>query len=139
MTEARDREPLLPGHAYIAPAGAHLEFFGQGSLCRRGVASPAGRSPRAVGGSTLPQRGPGGGATVAVILTGMGNDGREGIVACAKAGGRTLAESKETAVVFGMPREAAESGAVDEVVALSEMPRTISRRRRWETEPGVAA
>jgi two-component system chemotaxis response regulator CheB len=57
----------------------------------------------------------------------MGNDGRAGIEVIRAAGGRTIAESEETCVVFGMPREAAESGAVQEVVPLQEIPRVIVR------------
>jgi two-component system chemotaxis response regulator CheB len=57
----------------------------------------------------------------------MGSDGREGALAIHAAGGRTIAESEESAVVFGMPREAALSGAVDEVHALADIPAAIVR------------
>jgi two-component system chemotaxis response regulator CheB len=61
------------------------------------------------------------------VLTGMGSDGRNGIVSVREAGGHTMAESKESAVVFGMPREAAESGAVEEVLPLAEIPQALIR------------
>jgi two-component system chemotaxis response regulator CheB len=55
---------------------------------------------------------------VGVLLTGMGDDGADGMVKIRRAGGRTIAESEETAVIFGMPREAIERGGA-EVVAPS--------------------
>ncbi|OGQ90998.1 MAG: hypothetical protein A2289_00810 [Deltaproteobacteria bacterium RIFOXYA12_FULL_58_15] len=56
---------------------------------------------------------------LAILLTGMGSDGSVGIEVVRRLGGRTLAESEETAVVFGMPKEAIATGCVDEVLALS--------------------
>jgi len=55
------------------------------------------------------------------VLTGMGNDGRAGAEAIRAAGGLVLAESEDTAVVYGMPRSAAASGSVDEVLGLTEI------------------
>ena len=52
---------------------------------------------------------------VGAILTGMGSDGAEGIRAMADAGARTLAQSEDTCVIYGMPKRAVETGAVDEV------------------------
>jgi two-component system chemotaxis response regulator CheB len=64
---------------------------------------------------------------VGVVLTGMGSDGREGVVAIHDAGGRTIAESEESSVVFGMPREAALTGAVDDICSLSDIPEAVVR------------
>lgn len=64
---------------------------------------------------------------VGVVLTGMGNDGTEGLRAIKRFGGTTLAESKETSVVYGMPRSAQEAGVVDKVVSLSEMAAEIMK------------
>jgi two-component system chemotaxis response regulator CheB len=63
----------------------------------------------------------------AIVLTGMGGDGGPGIKAVKAAGGRTLAEAPETAVIFGMPQEAIATGAVDDVVALPNIPERIAR------------
>ena len=62
-----------------------------------------------------------------VLLTGMGSDGREGIRAIKQAGGRTVAESEETAVIFGMPKEAIDSGGVDIVLRLDEIAGEVVR------------
>jgi len=60
-----------------------------------------------------------------VILTGMGDDGRDGAIAIHEGGGRVIAESEETAVIFGMPQQAIRAGAVDEVVPLHDVPAAI--------------
>jgi two-component system chemotaxis response regulator CheB len=62
-----------------------------------------------------------------IILTGMGGDGGRGTKAVKTAGGRTIAEAPETAVIFGMPQEAIATGAVDEVVPLPNIPERIAR------------
>jgi two-component system chemotaxis response regulator CheB len=62
---------------------------------------------------------------LAVVLTGMGDDGRRGSLAVKECGGRVIAESEETAVIFGMPQQAIRAGAVDEVLPLHEVPRAI--------------
>jgi two-component system chemotaxis response regulator CheB len=58
---------------------------------------------------------------VGLILTGMGQDGAEGLLAMRKAGAVTLAQDETTSVVYGMPKEAVACGAVDEVVPLHLM------------------
>ena len=60
-----------------------------------------------------------------VVLTRVGDDGRHGVVAIRQAGGRVVAESEETAVVFGMPQQAIRSGAVDRVLPLQQIPAAI--------------
>ena len=61
--------------------------------------------------------------TVGVVLTGMGQDGAKGLAALREAGGRTLTESEDSAVIFGMPRAAAEHA--DRVLPLGALPRAI--------------
>jgi two-component system chemotaxis response regulator CheB len=64
---------------------------------------------------------------VGVILTGMGHDGRRGMARIKQQGGFTIAESQETAVVFGMPQEAILEGAVDVVAPLHAIVDQIVR------------
>ncbi len=58
----------------------------------------------------------------AVILTGMGQDGAEGLLAIRQAGGRTFAQDEKSSVVYGMPRVAWEIGAAQAVFPLEEIP-----------------
>ena len=62
---------------------------------------------------------------LAVVLTGMGDDGRNGAIAVKRSGGRVIAESEETAVIFGMPQQAIRSGSVDLILPLGEIPTAI--------------
>ncbi len=62
---------------------------------------------------------------LAVVLTGMGDDGRSGVTAVKECGGKVIAESEETAVIFGMPQQAIRTGAVDLVLPLGEIPAAI--------------
>ena len=61
-----------------------------------------------------------------VVLTGMGDDGRLGIQAIKGAGGTTIAESADTAVIFGMPDEAIRTGAVDRILPLGDVAGAIA-------------
>jgi len=65
---------------------------------------------------------------IGVILTGMGNDGADGLLEIKRKNGYTIAESQETAVVYGMPKEAVKIGAVDKTLPLMEIHKEIERR-----------
>jgi len=68
-----------------------------------------------------------GASSMGVILTGMGNDGRNGMLEIKTKGGYTIAEAESSAVVFGMPAEAIKNGAVETVLPISEIPSAIIR------------
>ncbi|MGQ9856990.1 MAG: protein-glutamate methylesterase/protein-glutamine glutaminase [Fervidobacterium sp.] len=63
--------------------------------------------------------------SIGIIMTGMGNDGVEGLAEIKKVGGLCFAESEETAIVFGMPKEAIKAGVVDKVLPSYMMPEEI--------------
>ncbi len=65
--------------------------------------------------------------TVGVIMTGMGNDGADSMVAIRKAGGMTIAESEESAIVFGMPGEAIKQGGAQVIAPIWDIAREITR------------
>jgi two-component system chemotaxis response regulator CheB len=67
------------------------------------------------------------GRSVAAILTGMGNDGTEGMRMLKRGGSTTIAQDEASCVVFGMPREAILAGVVDTVAPLSRIADTIVR------------
>jgi two-component system, chemotaxis family, protein-glutamate methylesterase/glutaminase len=76
-----------------------------------------------------------GGETAACLLTGMGRDGAAGLLALRHAGALTIAQDEASSVVFGMPREAIEMGAVDRVLALDQISTALTAVA-FETEPG---
>ncbi len=126
VVEAVDGTPIAPGTVYIAPGGhTHMELVGgvHGRIRLRATEPCSGHRPsvdvlfRSV--SEL------GAAAVGILLTGMGSDGAEGLFAMRTAGARTLGQSRETCVVYGMPRAAFILGAVDREVPLSAMPEAI--------------
>jgi two-component system chemotaxis response regulator CheB len=71
-----------------------------------------------------------GAATLGIVLTGMGKDGAQGALAIKQRKGQCLAESEESAVIFGMPQEAIRTGAVDKVLPLGGMAQEILDRCR---------
>jgi two-component system chemotaxis response regulator CheB len=75
------------------------------------------------------------GETAACLLTGMGRDGAAGLLALRHAGALTIAQDEASSVVFGMPREAIEMGAVDRVLALDQISAALTAVA-FATEPG---
>jgi len=76
-----------------------------------------------------------GGETAACLLTGMGRDGAAGLLALRHAGALTIAQDEASSVVFGMPGEAVEMGAVDRVLPLDQIAAALTAVA-FETEPG---
>lgn len=127
VREAKDGDRILPGHALIAPGGMHMLLRRSGAnyhvavkdgpaVCRQkpsvevmfnSVAKYAGAN------------------AVGAILTGMGSDGAGGLLNMRENGAHTVAQDEASSVVFGMPKEAIERGAVEKVVPLSDVAQTL--------------
>ena len=129
VSEAADGAPLLPGHVYIAPGGeAHLSIApGHPQRCRLIPGEPVnGHRPsvdvlfQSVANAALRN-------AVGVILTGMGRDGASGLLAMRRAGARTLGQDEASCLIYGMPKAAFESGAVERKVPLHRMAFEILR------------
>jgi two-component system chemotaxis response regulator CheB len=123
VREAKDGDPVEQGVALIAPGNWHLlvkskgkgyavEVKGGPRVCRhrpsvdvlfRSVAQCAGQD------------------AVGVILTGMGDDGAQGMLEMKQAGAYNIAQDRDSCVVFGMPNEAINLGGVDRIVALDHI------------------
>lgn len=110
-------EALRQGVAYIAPDGHHLTIGADRTVKFSDEALVAGHRPSATMLFASAAKAYGAGV-LAVILTGMGKDGVEGLAAIRRAGGTVLAQNEESSAVFGMPKAAIEAGCTDEVISL---------------------
>jgi two-component system chemotaxis response regulator CheB len=135
VSEAREGDVLASGHVYIAPGGRQMVVALEKGrhVLRTPEARPNDR--HAPSGDLLFESVAAqlGGHALGLVLTGMGNDGAEGARALKRAGGEVWAESEDSAVIFGMPKEAIATGAVKRVLRLTEMGpalTTLARKRR---------
>ncbi len=124
VTEAREGDPLLKGHVYIAPGGAHMnavrsaggnKIHMSDEPAREGVKPCANYMYESLVGANYDE-------VVCVVLTGMGADGTAGIVNLKKSQKvRVIAQNEESCTVYGMPRSVVEGGLADEIVPLSQV------------------
>ena len=117
VSEATDGDRIGPGEALVAPGGTHtrVDSYRAGRLRVRLEEDDSRHVTPAVDVAMESSAEVVDDPLVGVVLTGMGSDGAEGIRAIREAGGRTLAQSEDTCVIYGMPRRAVETGAVDEI------------------------
>lgn len=129
VREAGDGDPVEAGTALICPGGYHMGFEGKGK--KKVVRLKEGKlSDKYVPSVDFMMNSVAenfGAASVGVVLTGMGNDGSKGMLEIKTKGGYTIAESEQSAVVFGMPGEAIKAGAAEAVLPLSDIPAEIVR------------
>lgn len=120
VREGSTGSELRAGCAYIAPTGRHMIVAADGTLALTSDPPIMGHRPSCniLLRSAAEVYGP---KCIGVILSGMGNDGAEGILAIKKQGGKTIAESEKDCVVFGMPKAAIEMGAIDLVTPLESI------------------
>lgn len=122
--EAEDGQRILPGHVYLAPGGvAHMKLARSGAnyVVNLDYSEPVNRHRPSVDVLFFSGAKVAGNNAVGAILTGMGKDGAQGLLAMREAGAVTYAQDEASCVVFGMPREALLIGAASQAVALSEM------------------
>lgn len=127
VKEAEQDDKLVPGMVYIAPGGYHMRFVTKTNEVfvnltkdelvngHRPAVDPMFESVSTIYGNSV----------IAVILTGMGGDGAQGMQLIKSKGGFNIAESQNTAVVFGMPKVAIEKGVVDRVVDLGDIAKEL--------------
>ena len=129
VKEAQDGDVVTPGHVYIAPGGMQTEVRRNDAGLYLKVSSARAEDLYAPSVDTLFRSASEacGAGIIAVVLTGMGDDGSRSLPEVHKRGGKTIAESSLTAIISGMPTAAVKTGAVDEVVALSDIAHVIRR------------
>jgi two-component system chemotaxis response regulator CheB len=132
--EAEGGEEPTRGTVLIAPGGHHLELETvRGRIATRVFPnSPNDKYTPSVDRLFESAAKHFGADLLAIVLTGMGDDGRKGVAAVKVCGGTVIAESEETAVIFGMPQQAIREGAVDMVLPLNEIPGAIQSGVRRE-------
>ena len=123
IKEAEDGDLVLPGRALIAPGGKNMlfEICGEQVAVRMVLPTESDRYVPSVdlmlqSCAAIYRR-----RVAAVILTGMGNDGSKGVRIIKEHGGFVIAESEESAIVYGMPREAVATGVVDRCIPLNQI------------------
>ncbi|CAG0999928.1 partial Protein-glutamate methylesterase/protein-glutamine glutaminase, partial [Rhodocyclaceae bacterium] len=135
VVEAQGGERIEPGTAYLAPGHSHLlvKRVGSAYMTELSQADPVNRHRPSVDVlfNAVAQHAKQN--AVGVILTGMGKDGALGMLEMRKAGAWTIGQDKDSCVVYGMPREAANVGAVEEVAPLAEVgQRILAKLRQWD-------
>ncbi len=129
VKEAQPNDRLVPGRALVAPGNRHLVVQRSGALYFVDVmegppVSLHRPSVDVLFRSAAQAAGPN---AMGVILTGMGDDGADGLAEMKAAGARTIAQDEATSIVFGMPKEAIRRGGVDEVLPLPAIAPAILR------------
>lgn len=127
VKEAQSGDVLKPGCAYLAPGDFHMVL---NRLNSDEYKIELNKNPQVTGhrpSVNVMMDSVAGIVTnkniIAVMMTGMGSDGSEGILKIKKNGGKTIAQDEDTCVVYGMPKSAVAVGAVDKIVPLQEITR----------------
>ncbi|NLJ79163.1 MAG: chemotaxis protein CheB [Tissierellia bacterium] len=127
VKEGEEGDVLQRGYCYIAPGGYHMrvEHADNGYVIRLNKEKPIKGLRPAVdilmeSVARLDNLN-----KVGIIMTGMGSDGAKGIIEIKKSNGYTMAQDEESSTIFGMPKLAIETGYVDKIVALGDIPNEI--------------
>jgi two-component system chemotaxis response regulator CheB len=123
VKEAGDRDEVIDGRVLIAPGDKHMvlvQLDGKYFVRIMNTEKVNRHRPSVdVLFKSVAKRA--GAQAKAIILTGMGDDGAAGLLEIKKAGGHTIAQDKDSCVVFGMPRRAIEIGAVTDILPLNKI------------------
>ena len=130
VKEGAEGDRVEAGRVYICPGGYHMQLHSS----RNGVQielkprTDSDKYTPSVDRMMVSTAEVYGNKVLGILLTGMGSDGKLGMQAIKKKGGTTIAESEETSVVFGMPKEAISLGVVDKILPLYQIPNEVIRR-----------
>jgi two-component system chemotaxis response regulator CheB len=140
VREARHGDALQVGRALIAPGGQHMSVVRSGGhyAVELSSAPPVNRHRPSVDVLFRSAARAAGGNALGMILTGMGDDGAQGLLEMRRAGAQTLAQDEASCVVFGMPKEAIALGGAERVLPLANMASEIVRFGREQAAAGGA-
>ncbi len=128
VKEAEANESIQPGTLYICPGGQHLRVTPTGRMQLDGATGRINGYLPNIDVTMESVAAYAGALSIGAVLTGMGNDGAEGVKAIKKAGGLVLAQDEATCVIFGMPAEAIKTGVVDQVLGIDDIYAAIEKR-----------
>lgn len=130
VQEAINGQRILPGHAYIAPGGKQFRVDRSGAnyVCIVEEGEPVNRHKPSVEVLFLSVAKAAGRNAIGLMLTGMGGDGAKAMKTMKDAGSYNFVQDEASCVVFGMPREAIQAGAADEVLPLADMAEAVLTR-----------
>lgn len=128
VKEAQNNDSVLRGHALIAPGNHHILLKRSGAryyveVSNGPLVNRHRPSVDVLFRSTATYAGKN---AMGIILTGMGNDGAQGLLEMKENGASTLAQDEKSCIVFGMPKEAIRLGAADKIISLDEIPSLIN-------------
>lgn len=140
VREAVNGDEVRPGLALVAPGDYHMAVERNGShhKVRLHQGPPIHHTRPAVDVLFNSAANCVGTKSLAVILTGMGSDGAQGMKKLKESGAATIVQNEQTCVVYGMPRAAVELGAADQVLPLEQIPQAILRLLERSPVPGAA-
>ena len=129
VKEAQDNDTILRGRALIAPGNYHLLIKRSGARYYVQIKSGplVSRHRPSVDVLFRSTARYAGANAIGVIMTGMGDDGAQGMLEMKEAGAKTIAQDEATSVVFGMPQEAIKRGGVDMILPLQKIAPTVLR------------
>jgi two-component system chemotaxis response regulator CheB len=127
VREAKDDDYLVPGMALLAPGGKHmlLQKSGARYFVKLKDGPPLHHQKPSIDVLFQSVARAAGKNAVGVILTGMGSDGAAGLLEMRKTGAHTIAQDEKTCVVFGMPKEAINAGAVVDTLPIDDIARAM--------------
>jgi two-component system, chemotaxis family, protein-glutamate methylesterase/glutaminase len=130
VVEAEDGQPVTPGRMYIAPGGRHLEVVRRGVsvLTKLHDGPPENHCRPAVDVLFRSVASVYGKEAIALVLTGMGHDGKEGARAMRAAGAEIAVQDEDSSVVWGMPGAIAQAGLADAVLRIPELAAHVVAR-----------
>jgi len=127
VKEAEDGDPVLKGHALIAPGNKHMMLSRNGAryIVKLDDGPMVNRHRPSVDVLFRSTAKYAGSNSVGVIMTGMGDDGARGLLEMREAGAQTIAQDEESCTVFGMPKMAVELGAAISILSLNNIPAKV--------------
>jgi len=127
VSEARNGDRVIPGRVLLAPGGMHTVLQRSGAnyhVCVKDGPAVCLQKPSVEVMFNSVAKYAGANA-VGAILTGMGKDGAKGLLNMRNNGAHTIAQDEQSCIVYGMPKEAIEQGAAEEIVSLSDVAKTM--------------